>query len=60
MILGLALALSLEWSKPVAKAPNLCCAADHMARYSTARQRRPLSALEDEEPTVEWSPIESV
>ena len=60
MIWGHALATALKGPQPVPKAGNLYWAADDTACYSSARQSRPLSALEDEEPTVEWSPIESV
>jgi len=53
------LAIALMRSKLVPMAGNLYRASDDTASYSTARQSRPLSALEDEEPTVEWNTNES-
>jgi hypothetical protein len=59
MIGGHALAISLKWSKPMPMARNLHGASDNTARYSSARRSGPLSALEDEEPTVDWNTNES-
>jgi hypothetical protein len=59
MIGGHWLAISLKGLALVLLARDLYGAADNTASYSTARQSRPLSALEDEEPTVEWNTNES-
>jgi hypothetical protein len=52
---GDALAILLKWSNLLPMVQDLYRARCYKAHYSTARQSRPLSAQEDEEPTGEWS-----